>query len=176
VAGFVLQGLGVPLPTAGLFGLAAGLIANGRLSYSLAVLLAFGGATAGNLAGYLAGVKWGGRFVSFSARVLRIDEERLHDFERWYAKRGLPAIAVLRWIGWGYAQALWLSGAFRLHAGAFTAIVAASNLFWASTLTLAGTEAIAYLGRLSFAAIALLAVVGLIGAFLIRWRATRGAR
>jgi membrane protein DedA with SNARE-associated domain len=96
---FLLEGCGIPVPSATTLVTAAALAARGALSiWAVAIGAAIGG-TAGGLAGYGIGIKGGMRLVRrYGARV-GIDDEKLVRARKFFSQRGAWAVFLSRFVG-----------------------------------------------------------------------------
>jgi len=148
--GFMLQGVGVPLPMAALFAIAGTLIHAGDLSPVTAVAGCFAGCLAGNLLGYGAGwlIRHRHPRAVWPQRLPFLSVERTARLEAWVTRHGPAALVPLRWIGLGYAQAMWLLGLSHTSFLRFLAFVAVADLTWVAFWTLVGRQAVNLLTRL----------------------------
>lgn len=145
--GYVLQGIGVPIPLVLLFALLGKAVSGGAITVLEAIVLAWTGSMTGNVLGYAVGLAGGSGLVR---RILSRFDRGRDDGARLVgslARRGLPAIVVARWVGWGYAQLMWACGAARFPFILFLAYTAVADLSWAAFWTLAGKGIIDWIGH-----------------------------
>lgn len=96
---FLLEGCGIPVPSATTLVTAAALAARGTLSiWAVAIGAALGG-TAGGLAGYAIGAQGGMRLVRRYGARMRIDDEKLVRARRFFTQRGAWAVFLSRFVG-----------------------------------------------------------------------------
>ncbi|MDI3534382.1 MAG: hypothetical protein PWQ82_747 [Thermosediminibacterales bacterium] len=121
--GFVLQGIGFPLPLPLLFGLLDYLVAKGQISTLAAVGYAAGGSFLGNITGYYIGYTGGSLLFNSKSRWLVHATKQI-------SKRGPGVMLVLRWLG-GYAQGAWVLGASRTPLLVFMFYIGIADISWA---------------------------------------------
>ena len=93
---FILEGCGIPVPSATTLVTAAALAARGTLSiWAVAIGAALGG-IAGGLAGYAIGAQGGMRLVRRYGARMRIDEEKLVRARKFFSQRGAWAVFIGR--------------------------------------------------------------------------------
>lgn len=96
---FILEGCGIPVPSATTLVTAAALAARGTLSiWAVAVGAAIGG-VAGGLAGYAIGAQGGMRLVRRYGAKMRIDDEKLVRARKFFTQRGAWAVFLSRFVG-----------------------------------------------------------------------------
>ena len=83
---------GLPIPEETLMAFCGFLVSQGKLSYHLAIVVAFSGTTCGVTIGYFLGKFFGYAFLEKYAQYLRINHDRLHKAENWYKKFGKYAL------------------------------------------------------------------------------------
>jgi membrane protein DedA with SNARE-associated domain len=96
---FILEGCGIPVPTATTLVTAAALAARGTLSiWAVAIGAALGG-IAGGQAGYAIGARGGMRLVRRYGARMRNDEEKLVRARKFFTQRGAWAVFLSRFVG-----------------------------------------------------------------------------
>ena len=96
---FILEGCGIPVPSATTLVTAAALAARGTLSsWAVGIGAALGG-TAGGLAGYGIGAQGGMRLVRRYGAKMRIDDEKLVRARKFFTQRGAWAVFLSRFVG-----------------------------------------------------------------------------
>jgi membrane protein DedA with SNARE-associated domain len=124
--GFILQGVGVPIPFPLLFGLLSNLVVRGEVSQIVAVIYAALGSLMGNLAGYYIGYT-GGRLI-FNKAAGWVDK-----ITGFVSKKGPSVMFLLRWSG-GYAQGAWALGVVQTPISIFLLYTGLANIlravFW----------------------------------------------
>lgn len=130
ILGFILQGVGAPIPFPLLFGLLSNLVVKGQVPPAAAIVYAAAGSLVGNLAGYCLGYAGGGYIIKKTPGWLN----RAIDI---VSKKGPLAMFVLRWSG-GYAQGAWALGMARTPVTIFLLYAALANILWAAFWVLAG--------------------------------------
>jgi membrane protein DedA with SNARE-associated domain len=177
---FLLEGLGAPIPVEIPLWIIGARMTSGRNGYWEIVLLMWLSTVAGNTIGYLAGY-WGGRpLILKFMQWFRIKPDMWNRLEGWFHRHGLKLVVATRWINWGFAQNMWLSGITRMEFRRFFLVMAVNDFLWAMAWTWLSREAVVYLKRHSFrflhmstlrlGLVALAAgAVGLSVFYLVRW-------
>lgn len=132
---FLVEGLGLPLPVEIPLVITARRVLEGDLSVGAAIALAFISTVIGNVLGYLIGRLGGRPLVWEIARRFHVSEETLLKAEDWFVKHGLKLVLGTRWINWGFAQNIWLSGMSRIPFLRFFIPMAINDLLWAVVYT-----------------------------------------
>ena len=95
---FILEGCGIPVPSATTLVTAAALAARGTLSiWAVAIGAALGG-IAGGPAGYAIGAQGGMRLVRRYGARMRIDDEKLVRARKFFSQRGAWAVFLGRFV------------------------------------------------------------------------------
>jgi membrane-associated protein len=96
---FILEGCGIPVPSATTLVTAAALAATGKLSiWAVAIGAAVGG-IAGGSAGYAIGAQGGMRLVRRFGARMRIDEDKIVNARKFFSHRGAWAVFLSRFVG-----------------------------------------------------------------------------
>jgi undecaprenyl-diphosphatase len=175
LAGFIAgESAGLPLPAETAL-VTAGLMATvGHLSLPLVIGVAAGAAVVGDNLGYWAGRRAGRRFLRAHRGPFRLQRQRLLAWsEEFFARSGLLAVVLARFVPGLRTCAAAMAGAGRMPAGRFLIANAGGALLWAGLTTLV----VAVLGAAG-AVITLAsgsAAIGLVAAVSLR-RAARGRR
>ena len=129
----IVEGCGIPVPAETILVTAAALAARGELSiWTIALGGALGG-IAGGAAGYWIGASGGMRLVRRFGAKMRIDEAKLERARRFFARRGLFAVFLCRFIGFVRIFVPMVAGVTRMPFGRFlTANVAGAIVSAAS--------------------------------------------
>lgn len=139
--------------------IAAGVLAaHGRLDISEVVIVAWAGATAGGIAGWLVGLKGGRRLVTAWGPPHRWRLSMLRGGERFFARRGMLAV---------FFVPAWVAGIHGMRWGRYLPANAAAALAWA-LLVGVGSYAIGpsigdLASDLGLAGAAILGIVALVG-------------
>jgi len=108
-----IEGTGMPGPIE-LFFVAAGvLIVRGEMSLTLVWLIVTLGNVLGNLIGYGIGRMGGRPLLDWTMRTLHIPPQAMRRVEGWFARYGLFAQAISRWIGVTRTPAILSAGVVR---------------------------------------------------------------
>lgn len=91
---FVVDTLGVFLPSKTMLMISGFLVAQGYLQHFPLFLATLSGSLTGFLTGYTIGVKVGKPFLDKYGRYMHLKPERLEQAEKWFAKYGSAAILV----------------------------------------------------------------------------------
>lgn len=132
---YFLEGVGLPLPVEIPLIMAARLVIAGEIHLGGAIALAFFCTVAGNGLGYLIGRIGGRPLVYEVARRFHVREETLVKAEDWFARHGLKLVLGTRWINWGFAQNIWLSGMSRMPFLRFFIPIVINDMLWAVVYT-----------------------------------------
>jgi membrane protein DedA with SNARE-associated domain len=135
----VTEGCGIPVPAETMLVTAAALAARGKLSIlGVGIAGALGGVVGGS-AGYAIGAQGGMRFIRRFGAKMRIDEERLVQARKFFARRGAWATFLCRFVGFIRILVPMVAGVARMPfakfsaanaAGSFAAAVCYSALGW----------------------------------------------
>lgn len=128
---FLLEGIGLPVPVEIPLGILGYRLAHDTLQLVPAILLMWLTTTVGNVIGYALGYRLGREPMLRVLRFLRIKQQSWDRLEGWFAVHGLKTIVFTRWINWGFAQTMWLSGITRIPARRFFLTTVVNNLLWA---------------------------------------------
>lgn len=132
---FFLEGIGVPIPVEIPLGIVGLRMVRGESSQWEIVILMWLATVAGNTAGYFLGY-YGGRPLALKLIAwFRISPEVWERVETWFRRHGLKVVIATRWINWGFAQNMWLSGITRVPFGRFFAVMVVNDFFWAMAWT-----------------------------------------
>jgi membrane protein DedA with SNARE-associated domain len=146
---FMLEGLGVPIPVEIPLVMVGQRMALEMNTYWQIVLLMWLTTMVGNTAGYLVGY-YGGNPLAHKLLVwFRVKPELWAKVEGWFQRHGMKVVVATRWINWGFAQNMWLSGITRVPFGRFFMVMAINDFLWAMAWTRASQVTMAYLGRRS---------------------------
>ena len=98
-AAMILEGCGIPVPSATTLVAAAALAARGTLSIWAVAIGAAAGGIVGGTAGYFIGAQGGMRLVRRYGARMRIDEAKLDGARKFFARRGGWAVFLSRFVG-----------------------------------------------------------------------------
>ena len=124
----ITEGCGVPVPAETILVTAAALAARGKLSIWTIALGAAVGGIIGGAAGYWIGEKGGIRLVRRYGAKMRIDEAKLDRARDFFARRGLVAVFLCRFIGFVRILVPMVAGVARMPFGRFLAANAAGAI------------------------------------------------
>lgn len=128
---YILEGLGLPLPVEIPLVIVARLVVEHTIQLRTAIVLAWITTVAGNTAGYFLG-RVGGRPLLYQLAVrFHIPESSVEKAEGWFKRHGLKLVIGTRWINWGFAQNIWLTGISRVPFVRFLTLMAINDLLWA---------------------------------------------
>jgi membrane protein DedA with SNARE-associated domain len=96
---FILEGCGIPVPSATTLVTAAALAATGKLSIWAVVAGAAIGGVVGGSAGYFIGARGGMRLVRRYGARMHIDDAKVERARKFFARRGAWAVFLGRFIG-----------------------------------------------------------------------------
>ncbi len=125
----MIEGFGIPTPGQSLLIVASILAGQGHLSIVTVLTVAWSAAFIGNTIGYCLGLYAGLRIF----KLLRLSDERLVKFERFYARWGVAAIILGRFLEGLKQLGCLLAGALHLKAGAFVMANFAAVTLWTLT-------------------------------------------
>ncbi len=144
---FFLEGIGVPIPVELPLGVVGLRMARGESTHWEIVLLMWFTTVAGNTAGYFLGY-YGGRPLALKLLSwFRIKQEVWDRIETWFRRHGLKVVVATRWINWGFAQNMWLSGITRVPFGRFFLVMVVNDFLWAVAWTWVAHTAVFYVRR-----------------------------
>lgn len=132
---YFAEGVGLPLPVEIPLVIVARRVIAGDLSIAAAIILCFIFTVIGNVVGYLLGRLGGRPLVWEICRRFHISETTLLRAEDWFLRHGLKLVLGTRWINWGFAQNIWLSGMSRIPFLRFFIPMAINDLLWAVVYT-----------------------------------------
>lgn len=128
---FLLEGIGLPIPVEIPLGIMGYRLAHETLHLVPAILLMWLTTTVGNVLGYWIGYRLGRAPMLRILRLFRIKQQTWDRLEGWFTAHGLKTIIFTRWINWGFAQSMWLSGITRIPFRRFFPTILLNNLLWA---------------------------------------------
>ncbi|MDB4897917.1 MAG: associated Golgi protein-related protein [Firmicutes bacterium] len=146
---FLLEGLGVPIPVEIPLVMVGQRITQGLNSYWQIVGVMWLTTVVGNMVGYLIGYYGGRPLVRKLVSWFRVTPDAWARVEHWFQRHGMTVVVATRWINWGFAQNMWLSGITRVPFGQFFLVMVINNFLWAMAWTWLSHQALAYLGRRS---------------------------
>jgi membrane protein DedA with SNARE-associated domain len=114
--------VGVPGPGEAALVAAGVLASRGRLDLAEVVVVAFAGATAGGVAGWLLGLKFGRAMIAAPGPLRHVRERALASGERFYHRFGVVAVLF---------TPSWMAGIHRMDALPYLTANAVSALLWA---------------------------------------------
>ena len=117
----VTEGCGIPVPAETILVTAAALAARGKLSIWWIAIGGAAGGVVGGVAGYAIGARGGIRLIARYGAKMRIDEEKLDRARRFFARRGLLAVFLCRFIGFVRIFVPMVAGVARMPFGRFLA-------------------------------------------------------
>lgn len=148
---FLLEGIGLPVPVEIPLGILGYRLSHETLGLLPAILLMWLSTTAGNVIGYGMGYRLGREPMLRLLRALRIKQRVWDRLEGWFTVHGLKTIIFTRWINWGFAQTMWLSGITRIPFRRFFPTVLVNNLLWAIGWTWLADTLISFFRRRGWA-------------------------
>ncbi|HTK48593.1 MAG TPA: DedA family protein [Gemmatimonadaceae bacterium] len=95
----ITEGCGIPVPAETILVTASALAARGTMSIWWVAIAAALGGIAGGSAGYAIGAQGGIRLIRRYGAKMRLDEERLARARKFFARRGLVAVFLCRFVG-----------------------------------------------------------------------------
>lgn len=144
---FFLEGFGIPIPVEFPLGIIGWRINRGLNTYWEMVALMFFFSLIGNVAGYGIGY-YGGRPLALRlTRWLGVRDETWARIEAWFHKYGLLLVVGTRWINWGFAQNMMLSGITRVPFGRFMVVLVINDFLWAMAWVWVAIKAMIQLQR-----------------------------
>lgn len=147
---FLLEGIGLPIPVEIPLGILGYRLGRNDLHLVHAILLMWMTTNVGNMIGYWLGY-WLGRGPMLRLlRLVGVKQRTWDRLEGWYTKYGLRTIVLTRWINWGFAQTMWLSGITRIPFRRFLPTVLLNNLLWAIGWTFLADVLISFFRRRGF--------------------------
>ena len=117
----ITEGCGIPVPAETILVTAAALAARGKLSIWWVAAGGAAGGIVGGVAGYAIGARGGMRLIARYGAKMRIDEEKLDRARRFFARRGLVAVFLCRFIGFIRILVPMVAGVARMPFGRFLA-------------------------------------------------------
>jgi membrane protein DedA with SNARE-associated domain len=165
----MLESGGVPLPGETAL-IAAGVLASsGKLDITAVIAVAAVAAIVGDNLGYWIGRTGGRRLLERSRRVSRFSERTLPWAEDFFRRHGPKTIFLARFFSILRVTAAWMAGVSRMHWWTFFAWNAAGGICWALLVGLvsyfagqAAADAISHYGLIAGAAIAAVALAGIV--------------
>lgn len=128
---FLLEGLGVPVPVEIPLFITSALVLRGQLTFGGAVLLTWVMTILGNTIGYVLGYYGGRPLVLKVMDWVHAPHKHFDRVERWFNAHGMKVVIATRWVNWGFAQNMWLSGITRVPFATFFSVMAINDLLWA---------------------------------------------
>jgi membrane protein DedA with SNARE-associated domain len=117
----ITEGCGIPVPAETILVTAAALAARGKLSIWWIAVGGAAGGIVGGTAGYAIGAQGGMRLIRRFGNKMRIDDEKLDRARRFFARRGLLAVFLCRFIGFVRIFVPMVAGVARMPLGRFLA-------------------------------------------------------
>ena len=124
----ITEGCGIPVPAETILVTAAALAARGKLSIWWIAVGGAAGGMVGGVAGYTIGARGGMRLIARFGAKMRIDEAKLDRARRFFARRGLVAVFLCRFIGFVRIFVPMVAGVARMPFGRFLAANAAGAI------------------------------------------------
>ena len=115
------EGCGIPVPAETILVTAAALAARGKLSIWWVAVGGAAGGIVGGMAGYAIGARGGMRLIARFGEKMHIDEEKLDRARKFFARRGLAAVFLCRFIGFVRIFVPMVAGVARMPFGRFLA-------------------------------------------------------
>lgn len=133
-----LESMVAPVPSEAVMPFAGFLVADGKFSWTAAILASSAGTVFGSWVSYAMG-RWGGRpFVIRFGRYLLLDHEHLDSTHRWFEKRGELTIFVARFIPVVRHLISIPAGVAEMSPLRFTVYTLAGGTIWNTLLLVAG--------------------------------------
>jgi membrane protein DedA with SNARE-associated domain len=130
---------GLPLPGETAVLLAAAAAGAGKgFHFGLVFLFAAIGAIAGNTIGYQIGRRGGRVFIERLSGLLRFKEAHIRKTEDFFARYGVIAIFIGRWISYLRVLTALMAGVSRMHYPKFLLCNVLSGILWAGVVTFLG--------------------------------------
>jgi membrane protein DedA with SNARE-associated domain len=117
----ITEGCGIPVPAETILVTAAALAAGGKLSIWWVAIGGAAGGIVGGTAGYAIGARGGMRLIARFGAKMHIDEEKLERARKFFARRGLAAVFLCRFIGFVRIFVPMVAGVARMPFGRFLA-------------------------------------------------------
>ena len=117
----ITEGCGIPVPAETILVTAAALAAHGKLSIWWVAVGGAAGGIIGGMAGYAIGARGGMRLIARFGAKMHIDEEKLDRARKFFARRGLLAVFLCRFIGFVRIFVPMVAGVARMSFGRFLA-------------------------------------------------------
>jgi membrane protein DedA with SNARE-associated domain len=117
----ITEGCGIPVPAETILVTAAALAAGGKLSIWWVAVGGAAGGIVGGMAGYAIGARGGMRLIARFGAKMHIDEEKLERARKFFARRGLAAVFLCRFIGFVRIFVPMVAGVARMPFGRFLA-------------------------------------------------------
>jgi phosphatidylglycerol lysyltransferase len=117
----ITEGCGIPVPAETILVTAAALAAGGKLSIWWVAIGGAAGGIVGGMAGYEIGARGGMRLIARFGAKMHIDEEKLERARKFFARRGLAAVFLCRFIGFVRIFVPMVAGVARMPFGRFLA-------------------------------------------------------
>jgi membrane protein DedA with SNARE-associated domain len=117
----ITEGCGIPVPAETILVTAAALAAGGKLSIWWVAVGGAAGGIVGGMAGYAIGARGGMRLIARFGAKMHIDEEKLERARKFFARRGLAAVFLCRFIGFVRIFVPLVTGVARMPFGRFLA-------------------------------------------------------
>ena len=117
----ITEGCGIPVPAETILVTAAALAAGGKLSIWWVAIGGAAGGIVGGMAGYAIGARGGMRLIARFGAKMHVDEEKLDRARRFFARRGLAAVFLCRFIGFVRIFVPMVAGVARMPFGRFLA-------------------------------------------------------
>jgi membrane protein DedA with SNARE-associated domain len=124
----ITEGCGIPVPAETILVTAAALAARGAMSIWLVAIAAAVGGIAGGSAGYAIGAQGGMRLIRRHGARMRLNDERLERARKFFARRGLAAVFLCRFVGFIRILVPMVAGVARMPFARFSAANAAGAI------------------------------------------------
>lgn len=176
---YLLEAVGMPVPIEIPLWMSGHMILYGTASYWQLVTVTWAGNSAGNVLAFALARLAGRPLVERVANRLGL-RSTVQRIERWMERYGLGTVVFTRWINWGYAISIWISGISRVRPVLTLGVMFANTAVWACAWVALGRWLVGVLhmaglpGWLMLApAIVLLALLGT-WRLVARWRSRTG--
>jgi len=172
----VLENLFPPIPSEAILPFAGALVADGSMSFVLAVVIATLGSVAGALILYAVG-RYGGRPLLYRYnRVFRVTDEQLDRADAWFDRRGPAIVLVGRCIPTVRSVVSIPAGASEMPLVQFVVLTTIGSAVWNAALIGAGwalgenwEDASAFVDRIKYPLLALV-VLAIVAAVVVALR------